>query len=295
MGAGFSRVCNKFFVLATLMVLGSIPGCARHGDIDLLLRDLRLQEDRIYELEEQLTQSQAQIESCRRAYESLQKSAPSSNEPPRLETLPPETQTQQPEVTIGDPVSYRPESSSFAENSLLADRTENRTMKIAFNALLTGGYDFDGQPGDEGLLVVLEQFDSDGEPVQNVGSLSIVVVDASRTGPESRVARWDFHPDELVGHVRKTALGHGLHFELPWPANPPRTTRLRLLAQFNVPGGDKLFAERELTIEPLQGKRARSAVSGRNASVNSEVAGPADGRGRPLRSARNHPQWTPYR
>jgi len=51
----------------------SLTGCRSGGRKELLTRDLRLQEDRIYELEDMLDQMECQLESCRRENETLKK------------------------------------------------------------------------------------------------------------------------------------------------------------------------------------------------------------------------------
>src|SRR5262245_23395028 len=53
--------------VATLVLLcGLLLGCQSTGRKDLMTRDLRLQEDRIYELEDMVEQLECELESCRR-------------------------------------------------------------------------------------------------------------------------------------------------------------------------------------------------------------------------------------
>jgi hypothetical protein len=67
-----------------------------------------------------------------------------------------------------------------------------QVARIALNSHLTGGYDFDGQPGDEGLLVVVEPQDEAGQYVPLPGDLAIEVRDPQQAGAAAHVARWEF-------------------------------------------------------------------------------------------------------
>ena len=103
-----------------------------------------------------------------------------------------------------------------------------RVSQIVLNSRLTGGYDFDGQPGDEGLLVVIEPRDASGKYVPLPAPVSVEVFDENE-----RIARWDFDISETTSKMRTTLLGRGIHLELPWPIQPPSNTQLRVVAKYD--------------------------------------------------------------
>src|SRR5690606_23191156 len=138
--------------------------------------------------------------------------------------------------TIPDPAAPSPADSrprldpDLDQNGLdsAQHRTATPVARIAVNRHLTGGYDFDGRPGDEGVLVVVEPLDVTGQHVAVPGDLVIEVRDPDRPGPVARVARWEFDRQETAGLFQRSLLGRGIHLKLPWPGAPPDTERLLL-------------------------------------------------------------------
>jgi hypothetical protein len=126
-----------------------------------------------------------------------------------------------------------------------------RVTHIVFNSRLTGGVDLNGRPGDEGLMLVVEPRNADGQYVPLPGEVSIVVLDRSKTGQDARVARWDYESVETSRFLRKTLFGRGIHLELPWPNQPPESERLEVHVRYTTVDGRKLEAEREVQVDPL--------------------------------------------
>src|SRR5262245_52032902 len=56
---------------AASLLLAVMAGCRSRGEIDILERELRLQEDKIYELEDQLQGTQSQLEAAQREAHTL--------------------------------------------------------------------------------------------------------------------------------------------------------------------------------------------------------------------------------
>ena len=97
---------NKLNLLISSLPIAAIvaiccavaPGCKSNGNSELLERELRCQEDRIYKLEDELDEMCYALESSRRENESLKKElsggdkgaggrfAPSSGGPPKTST-----------------------------------------------------------------------------------------------------------------------------------------------------------------------------------------------------------------
>lgn len=128
------------------------------------------------------------------------------------------------------------------------DAAASQVTHIFLNPRLTGGQDFDGQPGDDGLSVLVEPRDSRGQFVSRPGKVSIVVLDPAETGDSARIARWDFEADVAAKLLRASSLDRGLHFRMPWPDRPPTHDRLHVFVRYWCPDGRQLEAERQLTI-----------------------------------------------
>lgn len=291
-------------LLAILAVVGLV-GCQHGGGNELVERELRLQEDRIYELQDYIKEYQAKLESCRREIEALRRElgtdddaarppaplAPTTSAPsrPRLrlrEDREPETSVEppliEPGIEIESGIQFEPEtppggqiriepgieSETLPEDDLLLEppgepqsggNSSHPVESLVLNPLLTGGLDTDGHAGDEGVLVVVEPRDARGEPVKAGGEVSLMVVDPEKTGPEARIARWDFDSDEALALWRKSLLGNGMHFELAWPGNPPESDRLHLYVRLITPDGRKLITDKEINVDPLQPVTGKAA------------------------------------
>jgi hypothetical protein len=116
------------------------------------------------------------------------------------------------------------------------------------NPLLTGGADFDGQPGDDGLCVVLEPRNAADQCLPLTGAVSVVVLDPSRQGDAARVARWDFDAAAVQQAVHRTPSTRGIKLELPWPAAPPANSQLKLFVRYETPDGRKLQTDRDIVL-----------------------------------------------
>ena len=124
-----------------------------------------------------------------------------------------------------------------------------RVARIVLNSRLSGGYDFDGKPGDDGLLLVIEPQNTAGQYLPLPGDLTITVEDPRRAGADARVARWDFNAVETVDHMKKTLLGRGIHLKLPWPNQPPDQTTLKVFATYQSTDGRQLDTSRTVRVD----------------------------------------------
>lgn len=128
--------------------------------------------------------------------------------------------------------------------------TDRKITHVFVNPALTGGCDLDGQPGDDGLKIVLEPRNETDEYVPEAGSLSLVVLDPDREGDAARVARWDFDQEAARQVLAESGAGRGLKLEMPWPAAAPSANRLKLYVRYETPDGRKLQADREIFVTP---------------------------------------------
>ena len=115
---------------------------------------------------------------------------------------------------------------------------------------LTGGTDFDGQPGDDGLRIVVEPRNAGDEYVAEAGAVSVVLLDPERQGDSARIARWDFDQSATRQSLTATSPGRGMKLEVPWPGAAPAATRFKLFVRYEAPDGRKLQAEREVFVTP---------------------------------------------
>jgi len=127
---------------------------------------------------------------------------------------------------------------------------DGSVRQITLNRKLTGGRNADGQPGDEGVMVVVEPLDSAGELLEAPGEVSVVLLDPAQEGEAARVARWDFTAEEAAEHLKRTPLGDGLHFDLRWPGGAPVNRLLNLYVRYKTAEGKQLQVEKQIEVNP---------------------------------------------
>lgn len=266
----------RHLILAVFCVYVAAGCRSNDPSVELLETEMRWLEDHLYLLDDQLEQKCAQVASCRRENTALRRELnrqlPANSATPRRaaastgasdadvesgELTPPNINLGEPSGqgavlprSIYQPVASRADA-QVTPNEDAAAQLDPRVTRIELNSRLTGGYDFDGKPGHEGLLIVLEPQNESGNYVPLAAPTSIEVIDPGLSGPESRVARWDFTSEESSQHLRTSLLGKGIHLELPWPNQAPQNERLRVAARYVTPDGRALRAERTFYVKPV--------------------------------------------
>jgi len=97
---------------------------------------------------------------------------------------------------------------------------------------LSGGADYDGQPGDDGVTVYLQPVDKDGDVIKVAGDIRIQLFDLAAPPQRNLIGEY-FIPVDQVGK-----LWHGKlwtdHYSIkcPWPKGPPEHTEVTIRAMF---------------------------------------------------------------
>jgi hypothetical protein len=259
----------------------TVAGCRSNNHTVLLERDLRMQEDQIYQLQSCLEDAQMAREATIRENEALKRELdeggksdsgppigsdrggggpPGDIQPPTVElpggdALPtPQSSPKSNErPDLSPPTIELPEGSGGASTQspeAVSKPLESPPTQLVINKRLTGGLDRDGHNGDEGILVVVEPRDAAGSLVRWPGKVSVVLMDPSLAGEAARVARWDFAASEVNDHFMNSVFGRGLQFELPWPGNAPSGKDLQLFVRFTTDDGQKLTTDVPISIKP---------------------------------------------
>ncbi|HID21862.1 MAG TPA: hypothetical protein EYP14_05605, partial [Planctomycetaceae bacterium] len=182
-----------------VIVSGGLVGCSARHTADLLEARLRHQEDELRRLQGRLEQKEAELAEARRETELLRSRLQASN--------------------------------SSLQSDQIALLAQVERLKI--NALLTGGIDRDGQPGDEALSVFLAPQDHQGDALKVPGTLRLTLYDLGQAGRET-IGTWTFSPDQMRERWHRGVLGVGYQFELSWQ-EPPRSDELVLHAELILP------------------------------------------------------------
>jgi hypothetical protein len=254
-----------------LLTLVGLPacGCCRNPRFDVYVETLnaekRALEDELYDLEYDYEVVIQDLEACQRENEKLRKegggppAAPADEapapegpdsefddlSPPTIEPGLPESPDfelpfSQPGGDLGAPPSPEAAPDKEASGEPQTDGPiDTRVTHIVLDPRHTGGQSFDGEPGDEGISVLVEPRNAADQYVPQAGSLSIVVLDPAKEGQQARVARWDLDSLEADRYLQRSSQ-RGIHWRSPWPGDAPEHVKLDLFVRFTTIDGRTL-------------------------------------------------------
>ena len=247
--------------------------CRSDPNIALLERELRLQEDKIYQLQDELELCSDELQEARRKLAQAEQAPATSSvsRPTGARSLPAEAHpgTLVPEAipAVEVPIESggaKPSGAAPAGGSgpgfpvrgvglqrkpAVVAGSSRQVAAIELNRLATGGFRRGRAAGHEGVMVVIEPRDAQGRIVAAAGQISVVVVDPSLPGDVGRIARWDIAAEEAESLLVTDGPAPGLHLELPWPAEPPQNEDLHLFVRYITADGRKLQTDRPIKIE----------------------------------------------
>ncbi len=312
----------SFAVLAVLAA-----GCRRDPYMDSYLDTLnaekRALEDQIYDLQFDYEQAVRELEQCRKQLGTTRPSpagrdnrlsppsvvVPDDQEPEvpgDIDLSPPTIDPGTPtDPEVADPAAGENIPVPNADDNASASDASDRVHAIVLNAAQTGGADFDGQPGDDGLRVTIEPRDADGRYVEHLGSVAVVLLDPAKTGSEAQVARWDFDREQTQLAMRRAARSKGIRLEMRWPEGQyPENADLRLFVRLTTADGRKLETDRQIVVSLPDQLSARWTPRRAGSSVSDDAVNLAR-QPRPLpeparqspppRTPPPRPSWQPYR
>lgn len=138
-------------------------------------------------------------------------------------------------------------TSGLSPSAPTLETADPRVTHLFLNEHLTGGTDLDRQPGDDGIVVVLEPRNAAGAFVPLAGPLSILVLDPTKQPNEGRVlARWEVNANDAQRALENTSAIRGIHLRLPWPSGTPKANHLRLYVRYITVDNRELRADREI-------------------------------------------------
>ncbi len=199
--------------------------------------------------------------------------------------------------------------------------SDQQITQLHLDPARTGGFQQDDQPGDDGIVVVLQPRNKQQDFVPLPGRVSVVLLDEES---RSRVARWEFTPAETKLAMQRSQTPQGIELTMPWQETPPDKSRLHLFVRYWLPDGSTVQQDTAITIAPngqlasrwtpRSQPRADIPARGLNVAENPEAATrksqggsagnpPAGtweaaresaGNEMPAKQARR-PEWRPYR
>lgn len=203
-------------LLPLAFIAGS--GCASRGNVDLLEARLREQEGQLRSLHAQVDRTNSELMAARRLNESLKQ-------------------------RIVQPAGH----------DKLLDLSEShfQVTALKINSLLTGGFNQDGQPGDDQVTLVFAPIDQRGQPVQVPGHAECELLDPALPAEQQRLGLWTFDAANTRAAWQKTLGSFGYRFELPWQTSPT-SSDLELRVRFHSQTGDRFEGSAPIRITLAQ-------------------------------------------
>ena len=297
--------------IAFMLVCALLSGCSKRpyldANLELMNAERRGLEDRLYDLEYEYEATIEKLDRYRRENEELKRKL--GRDVGEGESAFPELEFDQedlgiPRIEVPDldgSAETSPEPTTAAPLPLLAAGIgQSEVTHIDVNPRQLGGVDFDEQPGDDGLAIVVEPKNEADKLVRAAGPIRVVVLDYALRSQGSRavVAQWSLTKTEVTRFLEDSPDNQGIQLHLLWPEAPPEHGRLRVNVRYTTADGRHLDTRRDVIVDlppklstrwtpRAQGSAAESSVVEQNGSPAVEVSSkpaPAD-----------RPEWKPYR
>jgi len=178
--------------------------------------------------------------------------APSNSEvEPTPDVLPQETtQRASPldSTLVIAPRSAIPISSRSNNTMTGVGQAKSVPVRLSLAQEFVTGRNYDGEPGDDGIAVLVQPLDSQGDVILEPAAISVVVVDPAVRGPAARIARWDLQPEEVKSYVVRRGDLTGFLLELPWPNRGPGHEELKVFVRYYLPDGSHLETQSDIRV-----------------------------------------------
>lgn len=112
---------------------------------------------------------------------------------------------------------------------------------------LSGGRNWDGTPGDDGIRLYVFPIDQHGHTVKRAGRVDIRLTDEAMPEGERQIGAWKFETAETVRKWTSSPVAYGYQFDLRWQTGPPLHADLTVRVDFAGLGGGRFSATRKLS------------------------------------------------
>ena len=132
-----------------------------------------------------------------------------------------------------------------------AGRNQDAISAITVNRNFSHGEDIDGIPGHEGLSLLVQPVDAQGNIQKVPGKLTIRISESKSANVERQIGLWQFTPQETESFfVRDDVAEQGILLHLPWDSLIPTEKVLRVVVRYTTRDNRKLDTQFRIQIEP---------------------------------------------
>jgi len=131
--------------------------------------------------------------------------------------------------------------------------SDMRIVELAFHPSLSRAANFDDQSDDDGLYLVLQPKNVEGQLVPIFAALEVAVHDPAKIGKDgpsesSRVGRWNYSANEVKSKFQPIGTTQGIHLTLPWNGPDPEADRVLVYLRYTLPDGRQVVNEKAIFV-----------------------------------------------
>lgn len=139
---------------------------------------------------------------------------------------------------------------------------DEKIVDIAFHPTLCRGHNFDANPGDDGLYLVVTPLNEAGQVINDLGSLTVIVEedgldakDGTTNESHARIAGWEITKEELQESLNPIGSAQGFHLSLPWKEASPKGQIVTVYLKFELDDGHVFVNQRNIQMrKPSKGQ-----------------------------------------
>ena len=172
---------------------------------------------------------------------------------PNIDPTPTEANSRQPALVGGNETfEVDPYDLDIQINEPEVDFAINETQvsEIFIAREFTKSRNLDGNPGDEGIELLLQPKTELGDILLKPASTTVRVVDPLESGARQQIGSWKFSSEEISLFQNEDQSNPGYLLHLPWDQRVPRNRNLMILVSYVTPDGRTLQTRQELNITP---------------------------------------------
>lgn len=112
---------------------------------------------------------------------------------------------------------------------------------------LSGGEDYDGKPGDDGITVYLRPLDRDGDALKVAGNVRIELYDLQNPSGEKLIGEYVFPVDQIAQYWYGKLWTYHYSLRCPWQHGFPRHNEITIRATF-----EDFLTQRVITAQTIR-------------------------------------------
>ncbi|MBX3422110.1 MAG: hypothetical protein KF752_11205 [Pirellulaceae bacterium] len=155
--------------------------------------------------------------------------------------------------------------------------TDKRIVEVAFHPSMSRSINLDDDDNDDGLYLVLQPKNQQGQVVPEAAALVVEVFDPARSDDSAKISSWRYTQSEIASKIQPLGSQQGVHLTLPWNGPNPKSDRVLVHITYTFENGRQIVARKEIFVATRGGLKT---VWAPRASGSSMVTAAAENQSR---------------